>query len=77
MAESDRGGIDAGDSNVCSGQLRVPAGKLQPRSKLYKRLLNKPYVNEVTLRWQKPPLKCCWPLDIWHTFLKGLNLSIL
>ena len=30
---------------------------LQPRSRLYKRLLNKPYVNEVTLRGQKKPLK--------------------
>ena len=27
------------------------------------RLLNKPYVNEVTLRGQKPPLKCCQPLE--------------
>ena len=25
----------------------------------YKRLLNKPYVNEVTLRGQNPPLKFC------------------
>ena len=25
----------------------------------YKRLLNKPYENEVTLTWQNPPLKCC------------------
>ena len=26
-------------------------------------LLNKPYENEVTLRRQTPPLKCCYPLD--------------
>ena len=26
-------------------------------------LLSKPYVNEVTLREQKCPLKCCQPLD--------------
>ena len=32
---------------------------IQPRSKLYKRLLNKPYENEVFLREQKTPLKCC------------------
>ena len=37
-----------------SGEVSI----LQPRSKLYKRLLNKPYVNEVTLRGQKPTLKC-------------------
>ena len=26
---------------------------------IQERLLNKPYVNEVTLRGQNPPLKCC------------------
>ena len=30
-----------------------------------KELLNKPYVNEVTLSWQKPPLKCV--LNFWHS----------
>ena len=29
----------------------------------YIRLLNKPYVNGVTLREQNQPLKCCQPLD--------------
>ena len=43
----------------------------------YIRLLNKPYVNEVTLRRQKPPLKCCQPLDFQCAFLKGLDVSIL
>ena len=33
--------------------------EIQPRSKHYKWLLNKPYVNEVTLTGQNPPLKCC------------------
>ena len=32
---------------------------LQLKSNQTERLLNKPYVNEVTLRGQKPPLKCC------------------
>ena len=32
---------------------------IQPGNSDYKRLLNKPYVNEVTLRRQNPPLKCC------------------
>ena len=36
---------------------------------------NKPYVNEVTLRGQKPPLKCCWPLDFWCAFLQDLDSS--
>ena len=40
-------------------------------------LLNKPYVNEVTLRGQKTPLNNCQPLDFWHASLKGLDLSIL
>ena len=31
----------------------------------YKQLLNKPYENEVTLTGQKPPLKCCQPLEIF------------
>ena len=31
---------------------------IQSRAKVYLRLLNKPYVNEVTLTWQNPPLKC-------------------
>ena len=36
---------------------------IQPKNFAYIRLLNKPYENEVTLRGQKPSLKCCWPLD--------------
>ena len=40
-------------------------------------LLSKPYVNEVTLREQKLPLKCCQPLNIQNAFLKGLDLLIL
>ena len=32
---------------------------IQSWSNDYKWLLNKPYVNEVTLRGQNPPLKCC------------------
>ena len=34
----------------------------------YKRLLNKPYENEVTLRGQNPPLKCCRPLELLSPF---------
>ena len=33
--------------------------KLQLKSEKKAPLLNKPYENEVTLRRQKPPLKCC------------------
>ena len=32
---------------------------VQPQNFTYIRLLKKPYENEVTLRRQKPPLKCC------------------
>ena len=31
---------------------------IQQGTNIQERLLNKPYVNEVTLRGQKPPLKC-------------------
>ena len=37
---------------------------LQPWPLGYKRLLNKPYVNEVNLTGQKPPLKYCQYLEI-------------
>ena len=42
----------------------------------YIRLLNKPYVNGVTLREQNQPLKCCQPLEFWYTSLKGLDLTL-
>ena len=32
---------------------------LQKGTNIRERLLNKPYVNDVTLRGQKSPLKCC------------------
>ena len=38
----------------------------------YKRLLNKPYENEVTLTGQNPPLKCCQPLELLTYFEKGI-----
>ena len=43
----------------------------------YIRLLNRPYGNEVTLRRQKPPLKCCQLLDFQSTFLKGLDILMI
>ena len=42
-----------------------------------KRLLNKPYENEVTLTGQNPPLKCCQPLEILTHFITGSDLFIL
>ena len=43
----------------------------------YTRLLDKPYENEVTLREQNPPLKCCQPFEILNCGLRrGLDLSI-
>ena len=32
---------------------------IQQGTNIHERLLNKPYVNDVTLRGQKSPLKCC------------------
>ena len=43
----------------------------------YVRLLNKPYENEVALREQKIPLKCCQPLNFLYDFLKGLDILLL
>ena len=40
----------------------------------YKRLLNKPYENEVTLTGQNPPLKCCQHLEIQYTMRKKVDL---
>ena len=34
----------------------------------YKWLLNKPYVNEATLSWQKTPIKCFYPLELLKLF---------
>ena len=39
----------------------------------YKRLLNKPYENEVTLNGQNPPLKCCQPLELLTQLKKSLD----
>ena len=41
----------------------------------YERLLNNPYVNEVNLTRQKPPLKCCQLLELL-TQLKKENRSL-
>ena len=43
----------------------------------YIRLLDKPYVNEITLRGQKPPLQCGQPLDFLCAILKDLDLLTL
>ena len=40
-------------------------------------LLNKPYVNEVTLTGQNPLLKYCWPLELLTKFKKVMDLSML
>ena len=40
-------------------------------------LSSKPYVNGITLREQKPPLKCRQPLDFWCAFLKSLDVLML
>ena len=39
----------------------------------YKRLLNKPYVNEVTLKGHNLSLKCCQPLELLTCLKRGLS----
>ena len=43
---------------------------IQPWPLAYKRLLNKPYVNEVNLTGQKPPLKYCQDIEIQYAVRK-------
>ena len=50
---------------------------IQPLNFAYKRSLNKPYENEVTMTGQKPPSKCCQHLETLHTLRKGLDLLML
>ena len=50
---------------------------VQPRTLAYKRLLNKPYENEVTLTRQNLCLKCCQPLEILTHFITGLDLLMI
>ena len=54
----------------CLTQVQFPKISVIP-------LVNKPYVNEVTLNGQNSPFECCEPLDFWYPFLKGLDLSLL
>ena len=42
----------------------------------YLQLLNKLYENEVALREQRIPLKCCQPLDFWYAFFKRFRFFI-
>ena len=50
---------------------------IQPWPLAYKRLLNKPYVNEVNLTGQKPPLKYCRHLEIQYPVKKRVDLLML
>ena len=40
----------------------------------YKRLLNKPYENEVTFISQNLPLKCCQSLELLTQLKRGIDL---
>ena len=63
------------------GKGRFCAIKCWPQLQLsksdYKRLLHKPYVNEVYLTGQNPPLKCCQHLEIQYTVRKRVDLLML
>ena len=50
---------------------------IQIKSDQTERLLNKPYVNEVTLTGQNPPLKYCQPLELLTQLEKDIDLSML
>ena len=50
---------------------------IQPWPLAIKRLLNKPYVNEVYLTGQNPPLICFYSLKIYTQFEKSLDLFML
>ena len=51
----------------------VLISNIQLKSDQTKRLLNKPYVNEVTLTGQNPPLKYCQLLELLTHFDEGLR----
>ena len=50
---------------------------IQTWSNDYKRFVNTPYENEVTLTGQNPPLKCCQPPELFTKLNRGLNISML
>ena len=51
--------------------------KLHFGTNIQKWLLNKPYVHEVTLTGQKPPLTCHQDLEILYTLRKRVDLLML
>ena len=56
--------------------LRLKQVEIKPLNFAYKRLLNKPYENEVILTGQNPPLKCCQSLDFYYSCRsKGLKVA--
>ena len=55
----------------------VMLSAVQLKSDQTERLLNKPYVNEVTLTGQNPPLKYCQPLELLTQLEKDIDLSML
>ena len=70
------------NETLLQGKLRVKKiahiyFNLQIKSDQTERLLNKPYVNEVTLTGQNPPLKYCQPLELLTQLEKDIDLSML
>ena len=62
---------------ILSALFEIFASYIQPWPLAYKRLLNKPYENEVTLTRQNLPFKCCQPLEILTHFITVLDLLML
>ena len=56
---------------------KISLSNIQSRAKVYKRLLDKPYVNGVTLRGQNLSLKYFKPLELLTCFVMGVDLLML
>ena len=64
--------IEATELTLQSNSQRL-IHRIQLLNFAYKRLLNKPYENEVTLTGQNPPLKCYQPLELFTQLKRGLD----
>ena len=62
------------DYYCCS---RFPSRVIQLLNFAYKRILNKPHANEVTLTGQNPLLKCCQPFELLTQLKKDKGLWML
>ena len=64
-------------SDICKIEVTNTILNLQLSKSDYKRLLHKPYVNEVALTGQNPLLNRCQPPELLTQFKGGLDLLML